>query len=90
MSNPETYRRSRNLSQEQFASELGGLSKGYISRLETGRQAWPLRLALKVEDLSNGAVAALDIVEADDARLLTNFAERAIARSAATSAGGRA
>lgn len=35
-------------------------SKGYISRLEAGAQPWPLRLALKLEQVSEGAVPARD------------------------------
>ena len=60
---PATFRKSRGLSQAQFAEALGleARSKGYVSRLEAGRQPWPLRLALKLEKLSDGEVQAASI-----------------------------
>lgn len=73
---PDAYRRSLGLSQAAFAAELGGLSKGYISRLETGRQPWPLKLALKLEQRSGGRVSALALVDEADASLLVDFASR--------------
>jgi transcriptional regulator with XRE-family HTH domain len=78
---PDAYRKSVSLSQAQFAEALGVCSKGYISRLERGRQAWPLKLALTLENLSEGQVSALTLVDAGDAALLKSFAAREAARS---------
>lgn len=58
---PALFRKSLKLSQADLARELGVRSKGYISDLESGRQPWPLKLALKLERLSAGAVPAASI-----------------------------
>lgn len=66
------YRESREFSLEQCALALGLTegSKGYLSRLANGLDAWPIRLALEVEVWSRGAVAAVELVNASDALLL--------------------
>jgi transcriptional regulator with XRE-family HTH domain len=60
----ESYRRERGLTQQQAANELGLASKGYFSRLESGKDPMPLRMALKIETWSCGKVAARDICAA--------------------------
>lgn len=63
MSPLESIRRRRGLTQAQLAEELelGSKSKGYISRLENGRQEIGLRLALRIERWSGGELRAADI-----------------------------
>lgn len=55
-----SFRKSRGLSQEQCASELGlaRSSKGWISEIENGERPASLRLALKIETWSSGRVKA--------------------------------
>ncbi|MGZ3272407.1 MAG: helix-turn-helix domain-containing protein [Caulobacteraceae bacterium] len=67
------FRRSKGLSQQQAAAALGLRSKGYFSRIETGVAVCPLKLALKIEKWSDGAVRAADLCP-DDADLLTAHA----------------
>jgi transcriptional regulator with XRE-family HTH domain len=57
----ESFRRRRGWTQEQLAKELGYRSKGYISALENGREVFSLKLALKIERLSEGEVRAADL-----------------------------
>lgn len=68
-----SFRKSRGLSQEQCASELGlaPSSKGWISEIESGARPASLRLALRIETWSQGAVAArtLSPVAAELARM---------------------
>lgn len=67
-------RKSRELTLEQMAAELGLRSKGYLSRLETGGAAGgayaPLRLALQIERWSAGEVPAESLLSPEDAQLL--------------------
>jgi transcriptional regulator with XRE-family HTH domain len=55
-----TYRKSRGLTQEQCATELGlrPSSKGWISEIESGERDASLRLALTIEKWSGGKVKA--------------------------------
>lgn len=85
MSDLAAYRKSQQLTQTQFASAFGLRSKGHWSRIERGLEACPLRLALRIEELSEGKISATEIVEPEDAQLLTGFAGRAIDRALATS-----
>ena len=64
-----SFRKSRGLSQAEFAAALGLRSKSYVSELERGRQKYPLKLALKIEQLSDGAVPAASLCP-DAAELL--------------------
>ena len=77
----ESFRRSKGWTLEQFAEEVGLGSKGYLSRIERGVDVCPLRLALKIEALSEGAVPADGLVAPSDRELLV--AHRALAASAA-------
>ena len=63
------------MSQQQLATALGMHSKGYISRIERGLAA-PIKLALEIERLSDGAVSALELVGNEDAELLRDFVAR--------------
>jgi len=71
------YRKTRGISQEAAAAELGLASKGYFSRLETGRAPWPIKLALAVEVWSQGHILALSLISDEDAALLRAAIERA-------------
>lgn len=62
-----TFRRSKGLSQEECALELGVTSKGLISGIENGGTA-SLKLALTIERWSAGAVPAASL-NPDAARL---------------------
>lgn len=76
------YRKSLGLSQEQCALELGLTSKGHISGIEGGSQPASLRLGLQIQIWSAGAIQAVDVVSADDRRLLQDaarFADRVTA-----------
>lgn len=57
----ESFRKSRGLTQSELAKHLGLKSKGYVSRIETGAAACPLKLALKIEKLSGGEVTAASL-----------------------------
>lgn len=65
------FRKAANLTLEQFAVSLGlsGSSKGHLSRIENGERA-PLRLALKIQRATKGAVPATSLVSDDDRDLL--------------------
>jgi len=80
MSDLATYRKSQRLTQTQFASAFGLRSKGHWSRIERGLEACPIKLALRIEEMSDGSISATSIVEPEDAQLLTSFADRAVAR----------
>ena len=70
----ESYRRSRGLTQEQVAQALGLRSKGYISDIEGRRQRCSLRLALRIQQWSEGAVPAASL-NTDAADLLPRPSE---------------
>lgn len=72
-----SFRKSRGLSQEQAANELGLGSKGYISSIESGTWRCPLKLALKIERWSDGAVPADGLVSDEDRALLATHRELA-------------
>lgn len=57
------YRAERGLSLEQCAVELGlsPTSKGWISEIERGDRPASLRLALRIERWSSGAVKAASL-----------------------------
>jgi transcriptional regulator with XRE-family HTH domain len=74
------YRRSRDLTQQQVAEELGIESKGYVSRLETGAQEVPIELALRIEHWSGRKVLAVELLPAERAQWL---------RAAIEGAGGK-
>lgn len=74
------YRRSQGLTQAQFARAIGLRSKGYVSRLESGSEAFSLKVALKIEDHSDGKLPALSLVNDEDAALLRRFADRLTTR----------
>ncbi|HEY1753709.1 MAG TPA: helix-turn-helix transcriptional regulator [Caulobacteraceae bacterium] len=56
----ESYRKQRGLTQQEAATELGLRSKGYFSRLESGKDEMPLRLALRIQAWSGGQVPAAE------------------------------
>lgn len=58
---PVSFRKSKKWSQTRLAEELGVGSRSYMSELETGKQRWPLRLALRLQMVSEGAVPAASI-----------------------------
>lgn len=58
---PVSFRKSKNWSQARLAEELGVRSRSYMSELESGKQGWPLRLALRLQKISEGAVPAASI-----------------------------
>ncbi len=67
---PENFRKERGLTQDQLGEQLGGLSKAYISGLESGRVPWPLELALKMQLISEGLVLADDLVTPERRELI--------------------
>lgn len=75
-----SFRKSIGLTQSQLAKKLGR-SEGYLSSIETGRESCPISLALRIDELFQGEMSALDLVSSEDARLLHGFAARAAARS---------
>ena len=81
-----TYRKSRGLTQEQAAKELGLSSKGYFCALERFEAPWPLRLALQVEAWSEGQVPADQLVDDEDRQLLARH--RLISSQRPACAGG--
>ena len=86
MATSESYRRSKDWTQDDLAERLGIASKGYISRLENGEQDWPLELALRMQLLSEGEVLARDLVPEDKRELL----DQLIRQSDATPTAGAA
>lgn len=73
----ESFRRQRRLSQRDVATALGLRSKGYVSDIERGRESCPIKLALQIDDWSNGEVSALSLVDPEDRALLRQFIARA-------------
>ncbi len=61
----ESFRKGRGWTQEKLANELGLRSKGYISAIESGKSPCSLRLALKLETLSDGELKAGDLRPGD-------------------------
>ncbi|PZR37204.1 MAG: hypothetical protein DI526_01420 [Caulobacter segnis] len=90
MSDLATYRKSQRLTQTQLASAFGLRSKGHWSRIERGLEACPMKLALRIEDVSDGEILATSVVEPEDAQLLTRYADRAIARALRSAEQGHA
>ena len=74
-----SFRKQLGLSQEDCAAALGLRGKGYLSALETGAAPMPLRLALRIEQWSDGTVPAESLLNPEDAALLA--AHRALASS---------
>ena len=68
------YRESRGLTLDQMASSLGKKGRGYFSGIETGDVDAPIRLALRIQEWSGGAVPAESLVSAEDAQLLRRHA----------------
>ncbi|HEV2365184.1 MAG TPA: helix-turn-helix transcriptional regulator [Caulobacteraceae bacterium] len=64
------YRESLGLDLKAGAEAIGLKSKGTLSAIETGLWIPPIRLALRIEDWSGGAVRAVDLLAAEDAALL--------------------
>jgi len=64
------YRKSRGLSQARASAELGLASTGYFSRLESGRAPMPLKLALRIEQWSDGQVPATELLHGEELELL--------------------
>ncbi len=80
-----SYRRRKGLTQQQLAVELGLRrdSRGYISRLESGAQDIPLRVALTIEAWSGGELPADSLVDDDDRQLLERHRQLAAQRQTA-------
>lgn len=74
------FRRRKGWSQGYLATRLGVTSRGYISDLESGRQPWPLKLAVRYQLVSEGEVAAADLCP-DAAALLEERPAEAAAQS---------
>jgi transcriptional regulator with XRE-family HTH domain len=79
----ESCRKKRGLSLAAAARDIGLSSKGYLSRLEKGVTPWPLELALRVEEWSDGEVKAADLLQPEQAELLRAWAARSAAASQA-------
>lgn len=71
-----SFRKRRRLNQGQLAEALR-LSKGYISQIENGTVPVPFRLALQIEQFTDGELLALDLLKGEDARLLGAALSRA-------------
>jgi len=67
------FRKSRDLTLDAFAAAVGIKSKGYISRIESGLDPAGLRLAIRIQRFSEGAVPAIDLVTPEDRELLEYF-----------------
>jgi transcriptional regulator with XRE-family HTH domain len=61
MSKLKSYRTRKGWTLDEAAAELG-LSKSYISELETGARPWTLKAARKVEAATGGAIRAADLL----------------------------
>lgn len=61
MSKLKQYRARQGWTLDEAAINLG-LSKSYISELETGARPWTLKAARKVEVATDGALAAIDLL----------------------------
>lgn len=61
MSKLKSYRTRKGWTLDEAATELG-LSKSYISELETGARPWTLKAARKVEAATGGALTAVDLL----------------------------
>lgn len=68
------YREARGLTLDAVGAAVGVRSKGYLSRLEGGREHASIRLALRIQDWSGGAVRAESLVSSEDAALLQRYA----------------
>ena len=75
----KAFRDSRGLSQQAAATELGLKSKSYLSMLEAGVVRATLRAALRIETWSGGTVRAVDLLNPEDAQLLSQVISRASA-----------
>lgn len=69
----ESFRDKAGWTLDRLADELGLNSKGYLSDLRSGRQTWPVELALRMEVVSDGLVRAVDLVPSEKRPLLENF-----------------
>lgn len=79
----ESFRKSRDWTQERLAAALGVESKGYISSLENGSKPWPMELALKMQLVSDGAVPARSLLPKDKRDLLDQVIAQAPAAAGA-------
>ena len=61
MSKLKSYRTRKGWTLDEAAAELG-LSKSYISELETGARPWTLKAARKVEVATGGTLCAADLL----------------------------
>ena len=61
MSKLKSYRTRKGWTLDEAAAELG-LSKSYISELETGARPWTLKAARKVEAATGGTLTAVDLL----------------------------
>lgn len=56
-----TLRKSLNLSQEAFAAKVGLKSKGQLSMIERGQRSVGPDVAMRIEELSGGAIPAASL-----------------------------
>lgn len=59
------YRKARGIKQQDFAAQLG-IHGGYLSNIEKGKETPGLRVAVKIERLTGGAVPAVSWVPEDE------------------------
>ena len=66
----DSFREMEGWSLERLAEELGLKSKGYLSDLQSGRQPWPVELALRAQLVSKGRVRAIELVPEEKRELI--------------------
>jgi len=54
------YLKTYKITQEEFASKLG-VTRPFVTRIANGKQNPPLRLAIKITEISEGKVTAADL-----------------------------
>ena len=72
------FRKQRGLKQQDVADALG-VSVPHVSQLEKGVVPFTLRLALQLEQWTEGSVAAVEVLPPEDAQLLSQVISRASA-----------
>lgn len=73
------------MSQSELARVLDVTNKGWISQIETGAVKMPIKMALRIQAWSKGALRAVDLLSDEDAKLLTDALDAA-SRSATEAA----
>lgn len=83
MSPLEAFRKSEGLSQSALAERLGLRSKASINMIENGHRAASLKVALQLDELSEGRVPAPELVNREEQALLIGFVNRRLKAAAA-------